>query len=377
MGKSITLIFCLTLLCTTICTAQKKLIKKFLSSESDTSRKTSFIILPAAAYSQETGIEFGGLSITSFYTDKTDTSMRSSTINAILTYTTKKQSNFVIKPDIWSAGNKYHFAGTLRYKKFPFDFFGIGDQTLESDKDPIVQRLFIVQAEAEKKFAKGFYAGLNIGYENFAYSDKEPGGIYDTGNFAVTETAQVMYLGTSAILDTRNTNTYTTAGSYFRLNYSYAPSMFGSNDFSGSLIKADLRHFKSLNKKAVLGFQSTFEGVYGNKTPFYLLPQLGNDQIMRGYYTGRYRDQNLFTAHAELRYRFIPRFGAAAFAGTGTVFSNGSFKIANLKPNYGAGVRYFVDPGRGLTLRMDYAVGEKRPKEARQTGFYLALAEAF
>ena len=377
MNKSITLIFCLTLFITSISHAQKKLIKKFLSSESDTSRNTSFIILPAAAYSQETGIEFGGLSITSFYTDKTDTSTRSSTINAILTYTTKKQSNFVIKPDIWSPGNKYHFAGTLRYKKFPFDFFGIGDQTLESDKDPIVQRLFIIQTEAEQKIVRGLYAGMNIGYENYAYSDKEPGGIYDTGNFSVNETAQVMYLGTSAILDTRNTNTYTTKGSYFRLNYSYAPALFGSNDFSGSLVKADLRHFKSLNKKTVLGFQSTFEGLYGKKTPFYLLPQLGNDQIMRGYYTGRYRDQNLFTAHAELRYRFIPRLGMAAFAGTGTVFSNGDFKIANLKPNYGAGVRYFVDPGRGLTLRMDYAVGEKRPNEERQTGFYLALAEAF
>ncbi|MGV3704895.1 MAG: polymerase [Arcticibacter sp.] len=354
-----------------------RLIRKILSHDSDTSRKTSIIALPAAAYSQETGVEFGALSIISFYTDKADTSTRSSTINGIVTFTTKKQSNFVIKPDIWTSGNKYHIAGTLRYKKFPFDFYGTGNTTNLADKDPIEQRLIVLNTEAERKITRGFYAGFNLGFENYEYRDKTNGGIFETGGFNLTRSGKVIYLGASVILDTRNTNTYTTRGNYLRLNYSYAPDFFGAENFTGSLVKADFRNFNRLSEKLVLGFQSTFQGLYGSKLPFYLLPQLGNDQIMRGYYTGRYRDQNLITAHAELRYRFVKRFAVTAFGGTGTVFRNGSFGVDDLKPNYGAGVRYFADPGRGLTLRMDYAVGEQRRGEPRQTGFYLALAEAF
>lgn len=377
MKKSTAFVFCFLLLKISICSAQMRLIKRILSNDSDTSRKTSVIALPAAAYSQETGLEFGGISIVSFYTDKADTTTRSSTINGIVTFTTKKQSNFVLKPDIWTSGNKYHIAGTLRYKKFPFDFYGVGNKTRESQKDPVEQRLIVLNAEAERKVTSGIYAGFNAGFENYEYRDKQLGGIFETAGYELEGSGKVIYVGTSVIIDTRNTVNYTTNGNYLRINYSYAPDFFGGRNFKGSLFKADYRNFSSLNKKMVLGFQSTFQGLYGRNLPFYLLPQLGNDQIMRGYYTGRYRDQNLITAHAEFRYRFLKRFAAAAFGGTGTVFKNGEFEIADLKPNYGAGIRYFADPGRGLTLRVDYAIGEKRQGEKRQTGFYLALAEAF
>ena len=99
--------------------------------------------------------------------------------------------------------------------------------------------------------------------------------------------------------------------------------------------------------------------------------------MMRGYYTGRYRDQNLLAGQAELRYRYNNRFGAVVFAGTGQVFANGDFAMKNFKPSYGMGGRYFFDPEKGLSVRMDYAVGEKRINEKRQSGFYFTLAESF
>jgi outer membrane translocation and assembly module TamA len=98
---------------------------------------------------------------------------------------------------------------------------------------------------------------------------------------------------------------------------------------------------------------------------------------MRGYYSGRYRDENLMAAQAEIRYRFMNRFGIVAFAGTGKVFANGQFNSDGLKPNFGFGGRYFFDPAKGLSVRLDYGVGEKLPNEKRQAGFYIGLAEAF
>jgi len=98
---------------------------------------------------------------------------------------------------------------------------------------------------------------------------------------------------------------------------------------------------------------------------------------MRGYYGGRYRDKNLLAAQAELRYRYSSRFGATLFGGTGTVWGVDDFSTDSFKPNYGAGLRYFFDPEKGISVRLDYGIGEKRPNEKRQSGFYISIAEAF
>lgn len=357
--------------------AQRKLIEKFLSEHSDTTRNTSIIVLPAAAYAQETGLEFGGLSIASFYMDKNDTLTRTSTINTILTFTTKKQSNFAFKPDIWTSGNRYHYSAILRYKNFPFNFYGVGDETQLANEDKITQKLFVLTAEAEKLISRRIYVGINGGYEHYKYKDKEPGGVYEQSDLTSRDGGSVLFAGLSFIFDSRNTNTYTTKGSYIKLSGSYAPGIAGADDFKGGLFNADLRHFMSFTPKLTGGINLTYQGIQGTRLPFFLLPQLGNDQVMRGYYTGRYRDQNLLTGHVEIRYRFMTRFGIAGFTGTGTVFRNNEFSWNKLKPNYGGGLRYFAVPSRGLTMRADYAVGEKRPGEKRQSGFYLALAEAF
>jgi hypothetical protein len=51
--------------------------------------------------------------------------------------------------------------------------------------------------------------------------------------------------------------------------------------------------------------------------------------------------------------------------------------LESFKPSFGGGIRYFFDVAKGLSLRMDYAFGEKRPDEKRQKGFYIAFGEAF
>lgn len=357
---------------------QIKLIKKLLSNEGDTTRSSSFLPLPIVRYSQETGAEIGIVSLYSFYTDRQDTLTRSSRITGVATFTTKKQSNFQLKTDIWSPQNKFHYTSEFRYKNFPFNFYGIGNKTIEANEDPITQKLFRLNAGIEKKFGKTKYTGLNAGYESYKFRDKEVGGIFSTNTSIYDKDGgKVLFLGLSQIIDSRNSNTYTTKGIYLKLNYSYAPGIFGGDNFEGSFTKIDFRTFKSLNSKTVLGINGNYQTLRGANSPFYLLPQLGNDEMMRGYYTGRYRDENLLALQAEFRLRFNPRFGFVGFAGTGTVYGTGDLNFAELKPNFGGGFRYFFDIERGLSVRMDYGVGEKRPGEKRQSGFYLSLGESF
>lgn len=365
-------------LCPVSAFSQKKLIDRFLSNTKDSTRSASFLPLPVLGYAQETGLEFGVLPMYSFYTERTDTLTRSSAISGMATYTTEKQSNFYIKTDLWLPFNKYHILSELRYKNFPFQFYGVGDRTREEDRELITQQLFRATGEVEKQLARGAYTGAGIRYENYRFRSANQGpflpnpyGVFDRDG------GQVLYLGLSQIIDSRNTNTYTTRGTYIRFAYAYAPDLFGGDNFTGSSTKLDFRTFRDLRAGKVLGIQGVYQSLQGSRAPFYLLQELGNDMMMRGYYTGRYRDQNLLALQSEFRYRFIPRLGVAAFAAAGTVYGNRQLNFRDIKPALGAGVRYFFDLDRGLSVRMDYAVGEKRAGEKRQSGFYLSLGEAF
>lgn len=356
--------------------SQRKILGRFFSDENDTTRKGRFIILPALGYAQETGFEYGLASLASFYTTK-DTITRNSSIPGLIAFTTKKQSMFALKPDVWSKQNRYHYLGDIRYRDFPFKFYGVGDNTFQANEERITQKLTRVSVEVEKLMRKGSYTGITASYENYKFYAEEHGGLYETDAFIRDKDGgDVMFLGLSKIIDLRNSNVYTTKGTYIKLNYAYAPDLFGGENFSGSLAKLDFRTFKSYNPKMVLGFNLVYQTIQGSSTPFYLLPQLGNDQIMRGYYTGRYRDRNLLATQLELKYRIISRLGFAGFAGAGSVY-NSRINLGNFKPSYGAGLRYFFDTIRGLSLRMDYAFGEKRSGEERQKGFYLAFGESF
>lgn len=358
--------------------AQKKILKKFFSDDRDSTRSSSFLPLPAIGYSQETGFEFGAVTLYSFYTDRNDTLTRNSSISGVATFTTKSQSNFQLRADIWKPQNKYHQIAELKYKNFPFSYYGTGSRTREADQSRITQKLIRVAAEIEKKMGRQAYTGLNASFENYRFTNQSAAvALNNNPLIGGWNGGKVLFIGLSQIIDSRNSNTYSTRGTSVKLNYSYAPDIFGGDNFSGSLTKLDFRTFKSLSAKTTLGLNANYQSLQGKNTPFYLLPQLGNDNMMRGYYSGRYRDKNLLAAQAELRYRFNPRLGVVGFMGAGTVYGTTGNVFDEIKPSYGGGFRYFFDVDRGLSVRVDYGVGEKRPGEKRQTGMYISLGEAF
>ncbi len=152
--------------------------------------------------------------------------------------------------------------------------------------------------------------------------------------------------------------------------------IYFTNPYKGGFLNIEYSQFFLLAKPLVLGVDIQEQSLTGAQSAFYLMPEMGSDEMMRGYYQGRYRDRNLIAGQTELRYRLSPRFGLAAFVGTGEVFHT-DFSFPQLKPNYGGGVRYFFDIQKGLSFRLDYGVGEKPAGEPRETGFYIALGQSF
>lgn len=357
--------------------AQKKIIQKIFSN--DTTRHNSFLPLPLIGYSQETGLTLGVVGIYSFYIDKNDPKIKASQAYGTLSLSTKNQVQIGFKSDVWSKQNLYHYIVESKYVKQPFNFYGIGNIAPLSIEDKIDLKKFRFNGELEKRVANKIYVGGGLEYENSSFTDKEEGGIFTTdANIFDKDGGQFLYLKSTVFYDSRNNITYPSKGLYAKAQYSYAPNFFGAPNFTGSLFTLDIRNFYKLTNHINLALNGTFEGLSSQqKIPFYVLRQLGDDQFMRAYYMGRYRDENLITSQAELRYRIIQRFGLVAFGGVGKVYANGRFNESTLKPTYGLGMRLFFDLEKALAVRLDYAFGEKPLGEKRISGFYISLGEAF
>jgi len=344
--------------------------------DKDTTKKSSFVILPVLSSAPETGLEAGGAGLYSFYTDTVSPNTRVSNVFGYATITTKGQNRLSLSTSYWTPQNKYHITAGISYINFPFDFYGIGNNTLKANADRIGQKRVKVNFGAEKKVADNFYVGLVAGGYHFNFSDGQPNSIFYTDpRVRFQRGGSTVYIGPSLIFDSRNNNTYTTKGALITSSFEITKGLFGMN-YNGGFFNLEYTQFFSLGKKLVLGLDVQEQSLTGSQSPFFLMPALGNDEIMRGYYNGRYRDRNLLVGQTELRYRLSDRIGVVGFVGTGEVF-NKDFSFSELKPNYGGGLRYFFDIEKGLSIRADYGIGQKVAGEARQSGFYVGLGQAF
>ena len=94
---------------------------------------------------------------------------------------------------------------------------------------------------------------------------------------------------------------------------------------------------------------------------------------MRGYFQGRYRDDNLVVLQGELRHFFSRRWGYVVFAGVGEVSEYlTDIRGTELKYSLGAGLRYLFNKKEGINVRFD--IGYSKDNDI---GVYFGLTEAF
>ena len=362
--------------------AQVKLLPKFIRKmyfDKDSTRHSSFVILPVLSSAPETGLEVGGAGLYSFYSDTAKKSnTKVSNIFGYTTVTTKGQSRFSLSTTYFSPQNTWHLYSAISYTHFPFNFYGIGNDTRKADGELVDEKRFKLNFDAERLITKNLYAGIVAGGFNYKYANADA-----TSDFFETD-PQVqdrsggasVFIGPSLIFDTRNNNTYTTKGMIITAYYNLMHGILSNNNYIGGFLNLEYSQFFLLSKRLVLGIDIQEQSLTGGQSPFYLLPSLGSDEMMRGYYNGRYRDRNFIAGQTELRYRITDRIGIVGFLGTGEV-AHSSFSLNSLKPDYGGGLRYFFDTEKGLSIRADYGIGEKVAGEARQSGFYIGLGQAF
>ena len=326
-----------------------------------------FIPLPVIFYTPETHVAYGLLGVCLF---RTDGEARTSNVDFAVIHTQNAQT--VIEPTytIFTKHEKYLIRGMLLYTKFPELYYGIGPGTTSDQEELISYKSLRAYNRFLRQLKPGWFVGIQQQY--FKTFD-----VYRSSNRQLP--AQTLIgglgsvvngLGLASLVDTRDNIYSPVRGWYADASFMIYNQGLGS-EFTFTNYLFDIRHYQSLSPNTVVAGQ-VYLNLNVGEVPFKQAATLGGSSLLRGYYNGRYRDNNALIVQAEIRQHLFWRVGGVAFAGVGDVAHKiNQFEVADLKPTGGLGLRYLISRKEHLNIRVDAAVGNKTH------GFYVNISEAF
>ena len=341
-------------------------------ADSSGRHKILFQAFPSGGYSQETRFGLGIYSVLLFHFNTRDTLTRGSIFDMGTIYTQNKQ--FYVTPTwkFFSPGQKYFIIGEGLFQYYTEKFFGIGNYTPASHQELYVHSLVRLDTRVQRKLFSHFYLGGHYNLEDMYDIDiKGAPGPISKNEVTGSRGGLASGVGYCLTYDSRNRVLMTDKGAYLDVQTSWFLKPLGSN-FDFNSLTIDARKFIRFADRGVLAFQYYSKHING-EAPFRMLALLGGPMIMRGYYYGRFRDNNLVCAQAEMRLQLNSRIYTNLFAGAGEVGPNmQALVLKGVKQNYGAGIRYVYDRQERLDFRLDAGIGAEG-----NYGIYVTAGEAF
>ncbi len=326
--------------------------------------------VPFAYYSPETKLAFGGGGVVNFRAGRRKAETRASSVWAYASYNLARQFNVMVKPEITLGGNDLYLGGLVRWERAPQKFFGVGDDMPDEAEETFTPRHLVVELGVKRRVRGPLFAGLRVDFERTVMEKVEAGGVLDAGDIAGSRGGTLAGVGISLDWDTRDSVLFPRRGAFAQLTADAYGPVAGS-DYSFNRLVVDLRRYLPLGASGVLALQG-FVYSSGGDVPFHRLAQAGGEQLLRGYYKGRYRDKAMIAVQGEYRVLLTKRFGVAGFAGLGDLFPAwAGLRFEKLVHSLGGGLRYVVNKRDGTTIRLDVAWGRS------SFGLYVTAKEAF
>ncbi len=339
--------------------------------ESDTLvKRTTFFPLPLIYYTPETRWAFGGAGFLSWrFKSEADTS-RPSQIQAGGAYTLEDQILTYLSYQMWWDEEKYTVFGELGWYRYNYFYFGIGNDNPKNMEELYGVNYPRFRTTFLREIIPDVYAGLRFTADDFNITELAEGGELETQNISGSGGGLNSGAGVAVTYDTRDNYFETHSGWYAEINVDRLGSYLGS-DFEYTRLMLDLRKFFTLSEKDFLGANFYTEFINGN-APFITLALLGGNKRMRGFYEGRYRDNNSALLQAEYRRDIVGRLGGVIFGGAGAV-ADGYVNMAlrDIRVTYGGGLRMALNKEDRINIRFDVGIGNGEP------AYYLTIGEAF
>lgn len=332
------------------------------------------IIYPSIGYAPETTWEFGFSTLYVYYA-KRDTSNRLSEVNGFTFFTLENQYGIWFDHAFYTDRNQWFFLGRLRYQSFPLLYFGIGPNSPPEYQALVDGNYLLIKERVLRNVSGSFYLGLEVDYQSLSRVEFEqaqpenPVAIPLGGNGSSN-----LGFGIGAVYDNRHNVLNVRNGLFSELAMLRYDGEWGS-DFDFTSVISDNRIYRKINKRQVLAAQLFGQFTFGAEVPFNQMALMGGENLMRGYYLGRYRDKHLIAGQVEYRwlpFSFSKRLGATAFASFGQVFSEeNQFDPSRFLPAGGAGLRFLIFPKKDVYIRLDAAFTQEG------SGIYFFIGESF
>jgi hypothetical protein len=341
-------------------------------SEKDSSRTQPIGLypIPILYYTPETGIAGGAAALYLYRDPSADTANRPTNFTGDFIYSEKKQIIVELNGDMYFSNGLYRLLINTVFKNFPNKFFGIGNINPSTAEESYTPRSFFIKAV----FSENLYSRINAGpilrFETTSILTTSPAGLLAPGAIAGSRGGFVSGIGLVVNWDSRDNTFASYSGSFYQLTTLFYRRGFGST-FSYDDVQLDARKFFEVLPSQILAIQGAAEIISGT-APFQNLARFGGASLLRGYFDGQYRDNTSIALQAEYRIPLWWRFGAVAFVGVGQVadkvvrWRTGEFKFAG-----GAGIRFVMNTGDRVALRIDLGYGEN------SSGLYITATEAF
>jgi len=324
-------------------------------------KQVEYALLPAVFSTKETSFGAAVYGEVSFYSDKKPKTGVSRT-GLALTYTVRKQ--FIARMPLVVAfqNNDFLIDGAADFRIYPNRYYGLGNQ---SDWDYQVYREDVLNFNYEfrRRVWGPLYMGLtwDLRYvfevvEGDAFDEhgkelpSDQPGQMEVDRPAGSDPYLNQAVGLQAVYDTRDNFAYPLKGGYHRASLRFFDMIFGSA-YTYALFTVDLRQYIRLSTRQVLVFQLLSE-VRDGEAPFSMQAELGGPSLLRGYFKGRYRAENMALIQSEYRYPIYKRLSGVAFGSVGEVYGKGQpFRADLLRWTLGAGLRFRF--GDQTYMRMD------------------------
>ncbi|NMM47602.1 BamA/TamA family outer membrane protein [Marinigracilibium pacificum] len=338
----------------------------------DTARlkKIEFVALPVVFSTPETGFGFGGGGQIFIPGQSNIYNNRLSNMLFTAIYTTNKQFILDLKPQLYFGKGNYFFDMAYKFKIYPNQFWGIGPNTPESNEESYDMTSHEFRIALLKRLPPNLNFGFEYIYQNHNVTEVEEGGILDQRKVLGYDKAVISGLGVIFNLDSRDDVSSPFSGHYLQMSARFSSEVFGATTGFNKII-TDLRTYFPLNDRSILAAQFYSENTFG-EVPFQGASWYGGGDRARGYFKGRFIENQMYVIQAEYRLRFHQRWTVAGFGLVGEVAQYSREFFSSLKPAVGGGIRFKIKKDQSTVVRLDVGVGKEQG-----ANIYFGVNEAF
>lgn len=268
--------------------------------------------------------------------------------------------------------DKLRVTAAAGYGDFNIDFYGIGGGAGDRDRAiGLNQKGTFILGQGLYRVAPNVYLGAQYRMLDIdtTVDIAGPPPFPDLELPPIERKSRISGLGIAGEYDTRDTEYGPRSGLYAKGDWLWNGEALGS-DFEYSKFTGSVNGYREAGK-GVIAWRGSMCAT-GDGAPFYDLCFYGQQNDLRGYESGRYRDKALWAAQAEYRRPLFWRFGAVAFAGVGGI-APGINKLGDstVLPAAGFGLRFAASTKYRVNLSLDAAWGKD------SSAIYVYIGEAF